>query len=315
MKIIKNEQGFLVSVTAIVVAVILGFLVLYFSNSIALNVTSSANNYSSSQAHWSAVSGLESSIIKLSTSGLVGVAGTYPFYNSDIKIDTMTIDPVNIIMQVASNGTHSSTSRTLVINVEPAPADTLIGEGFEDSDELIIHEQPGFRYWGISCEAGGELYTPIYIFLNGDSCYFFGSKAQNKSFLKFATVDVSGNPEVNLSLYLAGGVDDANPAQQNKFQIGDYLEILVNGIQLEYWKGPVGPKGPMYPTLGNATEDLVPLFQKHTFNLTEIFGPLTTLDLTIIGNQNSDSKFVGIDSLKLTASGGWNAISGTMIEI
>ncbi len=47
MKIVKNEQGFVVSVTAIIIAVIVGLMVLYFSNSISLNVTSSANNYSS----------------------------------------------------------------------------------------------------------------------------------------------------------------------------------------------------------------------------------------------------------------------------
>ena len=315
MKIIKNEQGFVVSVTAIIVAVILGFLVLYFSNSIALNVTSSSNDYSSSQAHWSAVSGIEATIMKLRTSGLNGIAGTYPFYNSDITIDTLTIDPVNQIMQMTSRGTHSSTTRILAIKALPAPADTLIGEGFENSDDLIITVQPGFRYWGISCEEGADDYNPDYIFLNGDDCYFYGSKAQNNSFVEFQTIDVSGIPEINLSLSLAGGVDDAVPDKQNKFQNGDYFEILVNGIQLEYWQGPVGPQGPMSPTLGNATEDLVPYFQTHTFNLSEIFGPLTTLDIMIIGNQNSDYKFVGVDSLALTGSGGWNAIGGSIIEI
>ena len=65
MNIIKNEQGFIVSVTAIVVAVVLGLIVMYFSNSISLNVTGAANNYASTQARWSAVSGVDLTLMKI----------------------------------------------------------------------------------------------------------------------------------------------------------------------------------------------------------------------------------------------------------
>lgn len=102
MKMIRNEQGFIVSVTAIVIAVILGLLVLYFSNSIKLNVTSTANTYSSSQARWTAISGVEDIIVKLKSTGLDDIAGTYPYYNGNIIIDTATIDVVNKIMQITS---------------------------------------------------------------------------------------------------------------------------------------------------------------------------------------------------------------------
>ena len=74
MKIKNNESGFIVSVIAIVVVVILGLFITYFSNSISLGITSSTNDYTNSQANWSAVSGIEYAITNM-TNGQNNFAG------------------------------------------------------------------------------------------------------------------------------------------------------------------------------------------------------------------------------------------------
>ena len=194
MKVIKNEHGFIVSVTAIIIAVILGLLVMYFSNSIALNVTSSTNNYSSSQARWSAISGVEDVIMKLRTTGLEYLAGTYPFYNGDIIIDTTTIDPANQVIQITSRGTHSSSNRIFSLIIQPAVGDTLIEEGFDDGDDFV-YEPPGVgpagRFWGLSCDGATPFgMLPHFVLTGADSCFFFGTKVQNNSFINFDPMDI-----------------------------------------------------------------------------------------------------------------------------
>ena len=317
MNIIKSEQGFVVSVTAIVIAVVLGLIVMYFANSISLNVTSSANNYSSTQARWTAVSGVDLTLMKLNDG--LDIAGTFPFYNSDIIIDTSIIDPINHIWSITSTGLYAGGSyRILSMYLSPTSVDTAIQEDFNDDDALVIIGQPGegdVRYWGISCDTAATEYLPTHIFLNSGSCFFFGNMAQNNSTLYFDPVDVSHKLKIGIELTLAAGVDVADPSEQNKFQNMDYLEVTINGMQLELWSGPVGQQGPLSPTLGNASEDLLPSFQQFDFNLTEIFGELDSLDIEIIGNLISLDKYAGVSYLSLFTIGYYAIMSDNYKEI
>jgi len=319
MKIIKNEQGFIVSVTAIIIAVILGLLVMYFSNSILLNVTSTTNDYSSSQARWTAISGIEDIIIKLKTTGIYNVAGTYPFYNGNIIIDTTTIDVVIPVMQITSRGTHSSSNRIFSLNIKPSENDTIIGETFDDDDSLSYGPSgpgPGPRYWGLSCDGAAPPFLPNYVLTGADSCYFFGSKIQNNSFLMPGIAGTDQEPEYILFLSLAAGVDVANVNNQSKFQTGDFLEFYVNDILIERWEGTSAGGGqPLTPRVGNSTDNLTPNFEDYEFNITQIIGIVPTMQIRFEGNTNADAKYLGIENLSLYGSGGWDLLDGGYVEI
>ena len=319
MKMIRNEQGFVVSVTAIIIAVILGLLVLYFSNSISLNVTSSANNYSSSQAQWSAVSGIEYTIMLLAD-GLDDIAGTYPFYNSTIVIDTATIDIPTQTMLITSKGTHSSSNRILALQIQPSPADTLLDEGFEDDDGFDYSPGgtgPGPRYWGFTCD--GEVpngIIPVYVLTGADSCYFFGTKIQNNSNLVFAPMVAEPGQDFYLTLSLAAGADVEDESQQQKFNTGDFIEFYINGILIERWEGlSAGGGNPLCPTVGNTADCLTTNFEDYDFNLTNILGAVDTMQLTFEAKTNSSIKYIGIEGVSLVGLGGFLVMTGGYTEI
>jgi hypothetical protein len=331
MKILKNDKGFVVSVTAIIVSVILGVMILYFSNSIAPNITSSANNYSSTQARWAAISGMEHAFHKL-IFGLDDIAGVYPFYNSNIVVDTMTVNPSTGGLQITSRGTHGSSIRIFSLKALPISPDSTVFMGFYD-DEGYLYDPygvgPGARWWGMSC--GGELELPddilfpTYVLTGADSCFFFGAKVQNNSNLNFLPVETSeGNYDLVLSL--AAGKDVEDVTKQSDFQTGDFLEFYVNGVLLERWEGISEAGGnPMYPTVGVGTDvlggivgldgELTPAFQDFHFNLTEILGVLDTMRLEIEGNTNTKLKYIGIEGISLFGSGYWSVETGSYIEI
>ncbi len=320
MKIVKNEQGFVVSVTAIIIAVIVGLMVLYFSNSISLNVTSSANNYSSSQAHWAAVSGIDYAMINLINTGLTDIAGTYPFFNGNIIVDTLTIDPTNQIMQITSRGTHSNSSRILSLMIQGGSGDTLIGENFDNADSISYSPHgagPGSgRYWGLSCDGAAPPYLPTYVLTGADGCFFFGSKVQNNSDLDMNLVPTNGSGDYILTLSLAAGKDVSNVSQQSRMQNADNLEIYVNGILIEHWRGTSAGGGqPMTPRVGNSTVNLTPHFQEFSFNITQIIGPVATMQITFEGQTNGANKYIGIEGLSLFGSGGYSVLSGGFTEI
>ena len=120
---------------------------------------------------------------------------------------------------------------------------------------------------------------------------------------------------VGLELTLAAGNDVADPSEQNKFQNQDYLEILINGELLERWEGPEGQQGPMSPTMGNATEDLTPMFQQFDFDLSQIYDEMDSLDIEIIGNLNEIDKYTGVSYLSLVVIGYYAVMSQNYIEI
>ena len=317
---IKDEHGFVVSVTAIVVSVILGLLVMYYSNSIPLNVTGAANTYSSSQARWTAISGVEDIIIKLNSTGLDDIAGTYPFYNSNIIIDTTTIDLANHVIQITSRGVHSSSNRIFSLTIQPSNSDTVINESFNDGDNLSYSPNgagPGNgRFWGLGCEGTAAPFLPTYVLTGADSCFFFGVKIQNNSGLNLNPAPTEDSQDYILTLSLSAGVDVANVNNQSKFQTGDYLEFYVNGILIERYEGTSAGGGqPMAPRIGNSTDNLTPNFEEYSFNITQIIGQVDSIWLTFEGKTNSSNKYLGIQGLSLYGSGGWDIVTGSYIEI
>jgi hypothetical protein len=331
MKILKSDKGFIVSVTAIIIAVILGIILLFFSNSIALNVTSSANNYSSSQARWSAISGMEHTFLQLITGG-DDIAGTYPFYNGNIIVDTTTVNPLDGTLEITSRGTHASSTRIFSLTALTIPPDTTVFVGFFDEEGYLYDPYgvgPGERWWGMSC--GGNLDLPeglsfpTYVLTGADSCFFFGAKVQNNSNLSFATVETNVG-DYDLILSLAVGKDVENVTNQSDFQTGDFLEFTINGVLIERWEGLSEFGGnAMYPLIGFGTDglggivglegELTPVFQDFHFNLTEFLGVVDTMRLEIEGNTNTFKKYIGIEGISLFGLGYWSVETGSYIEI
>jgi len=318
MKIVKNEKGFVVSVTAIIIAVILGLSILYISNSIAINVTSSANSYSTSQAKWSAVSGIEHTILRLNSGSLDYINGTYPFYNGNIIIDTTTIDPANQVMQITSTGMHSNSIRILSIRIEPVESDTAIEEGFEDDEGFDYDDgpgNPGPHVWGFTCS--GEIPNgqyPTYVLQGADSCFFFGTKIKNNSSLSFAPVGTDDNQTWIFNISLAAGIDVPQEWLQQKFLPADFLSIKANGIPIEYWNGDPG-KSAMHPRIGNTTMDLPTNFENFSFNLTDILGEVDSVYFVIEAMTNQWNKYIGIEGISLIGLGGWTVLDGAYTEI
>lgn len=316
MKIRKNDDGFIVSVTALVVAVILVLFITYFSNSISLGVTSSANDYTNSQANWSAASGIEFAIINM-TNGQNNFAGTYSFFDGTITLDTMTIDPVTNLFQVTSTGTYGNSIRIFEITFQPIPSDTLLSEGFDDDEDFDYYPSgagPGNgRFWGMTCgDPNAPGFFPQYVLTGADGCYFFGSKIQADSYLELEemSTDIDGNYIITVSF--AAGVDVSDPLSQSLFQTGDYLELIINDILIERWEGTSAGIGqPMTPRMGNTSQMLTPNFEDFTFNLTSIIGAVTDIEIEFQANTNTANKYIGIEGLSLYGSGGYAAITGS----
>lgn len=316
MNIIKNNDGFIVSVTALVVAIILGLFITYFSNTLTLGSTTSANDYTNSQANWSAATGIEYAIINM-INGQENFVGTYSFFNGTITLDTTTIDPINKLLKVTSTGTYGNSIRIFEITFQPIPSDTLLSEGFDDDDDFDYYPSgagPGNgRFWGMTCgDPNAPGFFPQYVLTGADGCYFFGSKIQADSYLELEemSTDIDGNYIITVSF--AAGVDVSDPLSQSLFQTGDYLELIINDILIERWEGTSAGIGqPMTPRMGNASQMLTPNFEDFTFNLTSIIGAVTDIEIEFQANTNTANKYIGIEGLSLYGSGGYAAITGS----
>jgi hypothetical protein len=313
MKIRKNDDGFIVSVTALIVAVILGLFLTYFST---FGIKNSVNDYTNSQANWSALSGIEYAIINM-TNGQDNFAGTYSFFNGAIAIDTMTIDPIDKLFTVTSTGTYGSSIRIFEITFQPVASDTLLSEDF-DTDSNFVYSPSGAgpgngRFWGMTCgDPDAPGFFPEYVLTGADGCYFFGSKIQANSSLDIDEIptDVDGNYIITVSL--AAGQDVSDVTAQSQFQTGDYFELIVNNVIIERWEGTSGGGGnPMTPRLGNTTQNLTPAFDDFSFNLTEIIGAVTDIEIEFQASTNTANKYIGIEGLSLYGSGGFAVVGGS----
>ncbi|MEE8340504.1 MAG: hypothetical protein V3R52_00225 [Candidatus Neomarinimicrobiota bacterium] len=316
MKIRTNEDGFIVSVTSLIVAVILGLFIIYFSNSISLGSRTSSNDYTNSQANWAAISGIEYAMLKM-TNSQNNFADTYSFSDGTITIDTTTIDPVAGLFQVTSTGTYGNSIRIYEINFLQLPSDTLLSEGFDD-DEGFEYEPSGAgpgngRFWGMTCgDPDAPGFFPEYVLTGADSCYFFGGKIQANSDLEMNEIptDIDGNYILTVSL--SAGVDVFDPASQSLFQTGDYFELYVNDSLIERWEGISGGGGnPMIPLMGNSIQNLTPAFEDFTFNVTSIIGAIAEMEIGFQASTNTADKYIGIEGLSLYGSGGFAAVPGS----
>ncbi len=316
MKIRKNEDGFVVSVTALIVAVILGLFFTYFSNSLSLGVAGSANDYTNSQAHWAATTGIECAISNM-INGQDTFAGTYSFSNGTITLDTMTIDPIDNLFMVTSTGRYGNSIRILEITFAPLASDTLLSENFDDGDSLEYSPSgagPGTgRFWGMTCgDPDAPGFFPEYVLTGADGCYFFGSKIQANSSLEINEISVDDDGNYLITVSLAAGVDVSNPSDQSLFQTGDYFELIVNDILIERWEGTSGGGGqPMTPRLGRTNQNLTPNFEDFTFNLTNIIGAISDIEVEFQASTNTSIKFIGIEGLSLYGSGGYSVVIGS----
>ncbi len=316
MNIRKNNDGFIVSATALIVAIILGLFITYFSNTLTLGTTTSANDYTNSQANWSAASGIEYAIINM-TNGQNNFAGTYPFSNGTIALDTMTIGPVNNLVQVTSTGTYGNSIRIFEITFLPLPSDTLLSEGFDNDDDFDYSPSgagPGNgRFWGMTCgDPDAPGFYPQYVLTGADSCYFFGSKIEANSYVELDEIPTDLNGNYIITISFAAGVDVANPLVQSEFQTGDYLELIINDIIIERWEGTSAGVGqPMTPRMGNTSQILTPNFEDFSFNLTSIIGAVTDIEVEFQAKTNTSNKYIGIEGLSLYGSGGYAAVVGS----
>ncbi len=316
MKIRKNEDGFVVSVTALIVAVILGLFFTYFSNSLSLGVASSANDYTNSQAHWAATTGIECAISNM-INGQDTFAGTYSFSNGTITLDTMTIDLIDNIFKVTSTGRYGNSIRILEITFAPLASESLLSEGFDDEDSLNYSPSgagPGNgRYWGMTCgDPDAPGFYPQYVLTGAEGCYFFGSKIQANSSLEINEIPVDTDGNYIISVFLAAGKDVVDPIAQSQFQTGDYFELLVNDELIERWEGTSGGGGhPMTPRTGNTNQNLTPNFEEFSFNLTSILGVVNDIQIEFQASTNDPDKYIGIEGLSLYGSGGFSVVMGS----
>jgi hypothetical protein len=155
-------------------------------------------------------------------------------------------------------------------------------------------------------------FFPEYVLTGADGCYFFGSKIQANSSLDIDEIptDVDGNYIITVSL--AAGQDVSDVTAQSQFQTGDYFELIVNNVIIERWEGTSGGGGnPMTPRLGNTTQNLTPAFDDFSFNLTEIIGAVTDIEIEFQASTNTANKYIGIEGLSLYGSGGFAVVGGS----
>ncbi len=143
---LKQEDGFVFVVTAVVVSVILGFTVLYVSNSVSMGASSASELYSSAQAHWTALSGIDFALEK-KKNGTGGITGSFTFFNSSISLSLSSYDRFGASLnsnesRVVSTAMHGTSKRIMEVTLQKTsqsnwPSLSLI----EDSDgEFDIDE-------------------------------------------------------------------------------------------------------------------------------------------------------------------------------
>jgi hypothetical protein len=159
-------------------------------------------------------------------------------------------------------------------------------------------------------------FFPEYVLTGADGCYFFGSKIQANSALDIDEIptDIDGNYIITVSL--AAGKDVADVVVQSQFQTGDYFDLIVNDILIERWEGISGGGGnPMTPTLGNSSQNLAPAFADFSFNLTDIIGAVSDIEIEFQASTNTADKYIGIEGLSLYGSGGFAVVGGSHKKI
>jgi hypothetical protein len=64
----------------------------------------------------------------------------------------------------------------------------------------------------------------------------------------------------------------------------------------------------------NALEDLQPQFYQYSFNLSDVFGSIDSLDIQFIGNSNNENKYTGFAGIELSYDLNWIIDLGSLQE-
>ena len=88
---LKGSPGYGFTITALVAATIMGLVVVGLSRTASIQTSSMAGYYSSSQAFWAAMSGVEFGLNE-SSEGIYDELGTFDFGNASITVDTSDVD-------------------------------------------------------------------------------------------------------------------------------------------------------------------------------------------------------------------------------
>ncbi len=314
--LVKNEQGFVITVMSFAIVAIIGLFLMYYGNSSSFGVVRAGNDFSNSQANWSAMAGIEYAISDL-INGQFNFVGSHSFGNSSIILDTLTTDTINKSLQVTSTGTYGDSKRIFEITFNPTSSDTLLSEDFDNDDGFGYAPEgagPGNgRFWGMTCgDQDAPGYLPQYVLTGADGCYFFGSKIRASSLLTIDQILADVDENYILTISIAAGVDVPNPDEQSAFQTGDFLQIIVNGNLIERWEGTSAVGGnPMTPRLGNTSQSLTPVFNEISFNITNIMGSLSDARIEFQAKTNSSNKYIGIEGLSMYGSGGYSIVMGS----
>ena len=140
---------------AITIAIVMGLATSMYMRQISTQGSQYSAMYSASQAHWSALSGIEYGLYK-SEIGEADFGGPYSFYNSTIAMDTSETDEsggalADFRYRVISKGTHGSAERYLRIltkmsmktvwgdvSIIEGSGDIQIRSGIKINDSLYI---------------------------------------------------------------------------------------------------------------------------------------------------------------------------------
>lgn len=167
----NSQSGFGMTLTSITIAIVMGLATSMYMRQVSTQVSEYADMYSGSQAHWTALSGMEFGYYK-SEIGEADFFGPYTFYNnSTIELDTSeasdTGSPLEpFYYRVISKGTFASSERYFRIltkmsmktvwgdvSIIEGSGDTQIKSGLVINDNIYIGQN-------VDVEAGTAIGDP-----------------------------------------------------------------------------------------------------------------------------------------------------------
>jgi hypothetical protein len=328
----NRQDGFAFTAMAVVVAVIFGMIGLFLKSNATLNTAASADHYSTNEAFWRAVSGIDFVLENLDFDA--GESNTtHDFvYSSDVNIIIdSTINASGTTYDVASTGYHGGHMRRLTLVMEPPEPfdntffdiDSTANWGYSGGSACITPSFPK-RFWGSSCDTCPDAWDlPEYILLEDSlpivdlgpplkyMCSWIGKKEQNPKGMGFTTIDsLIGITNIEISLWLGAGVDALDVDDRDNFSNEDHFYIQANDSIIVEWHGQSG--GNNQPMLATKNRDDVDIgdpipsqFTYYTFNLSNVLGSVDTLQLRFIGNTNADDKYTGYAGVTLSYDLNW----------
>lgn len=119
---LRNEGGYIFAVTAMVVVIIISLILIYLRSTVMLNISEAGEMLSTSQAYWSAVSGMEY-VYEETTNNNNTIPGTYSYYNSTVTLTNSLTGSdggplTNGAIRYISTGIHDNSKRVIESNFD-----------------------------------------------------------------------------------------------------------------------------------------------------------------------------------------------------